>query len=51
MERSADEEAYFVGIAWRSQGYAFAKDVTGFQNLPGALTFFSGYTLDGVAFA
>ena len=51
METQALEDAYFVGIAWRSQGYAFARDVKGFQNLPGALTFFSGYTLDGVEFA
>ncbi len=50
MEKSAAEEAYFVGIAWRSQGYAFTKELRGFQNLPGALTFFSGYTLDGVDF-
>ena len=46
MERQAQEDAYFVGIAWRAQGYAFTKGLRGFQNLPGALTFFSGYTLD-----
>ena len=51
MEKQALEEAYFVGIAWRAQGYAFTRDLKGFQNLPGALTFFSGYTLDGVEFA
>lgn len=51
MERGADEEAYCVGIAWRSQGYAFTRELKGFQNLPGALTFFSGYTLDGAEFA
>ena len=51
MEAQALEEAYFVGIAWRSQGYAFTKDLKGFQNLPGALTFFSGFTLDNAEFA
>lgn len=40
------DEANFVGIAWRAQGYAFTKRLKGFQNLPGALTFFSATTLD-----
>ena len=51
METRVLDEANFVGIAWRSQGYAFAKDLKGFQNLPGALTFFSGYTLEAAEFA
>ena len=37
-----------VGPASLPQGYAFTKAVKGFQNLPGALTFLSGTTLDQV---
>lgn len=51
LEQNALDEAYFVGIAWRAQGYAFTRDLKGFQNLPNALTFFSGYTLDQAEFA
>jgi peptide/nickel transport system substrate-binding protein len=50
VERQVQDEANFVGIAWRAQGYAFSKDLKGFQNLPGALTFFSGLTLDQAEF-
>ena len=46
MERAALEQAPFVGLAWRAQGYAMKKKVEGFHNLPGALTFASGITLE-----
>lgn len=46
LQRTVLDEANFTGVAWRAQGYAFTKDLRGFQNLPGALTFYSGYTLD-----
>jgi ABC-type transport system substrate-binding protein len=46
MERAAIEEAPIVGLAWRSQGYAMQKDVSGFKNLPGALSFYSGLTFE-----
>lgn len=46
LQRAVLDEANFTGIAWRAQGYGFTKDLRGFQNLPGALTFYSGYTLD-----
>jgi hypothetical protein len=36
-------------LAWRSQGYAMAKEVTGFKNLPGALSFISGLTFEDTA--
>jgi len=42
MEALVIEEAPMVGLAWRSQGYAMAERVTGFKNLPGALSFYSG---------
>jgi peptide/nickel transport system substrate-binding protein len=35
-----------VGLAWRSQGYAMQKNVTGFANMPGQLTTYSGITLE-----
>jgi peptide/nickel transport system substrate-binding protein len=49
MESIAIAEAPIVALAWRSQGYAMQKDVTGFRNLPGALTFNSGLTLEQAA--
>jgi peptide/nickel transport system substrate-binding protein len=51
VERISLEDAALVGLAWRSQGYAMQKSVRGFANLPGFLTFYSGYTLEDVAFA
>ncbi|WP_108485149.1 ABC transporter substrate-binding protein [Oceaniglobus ichthyenteri] len=46
MERIAIETAPIVGLAWRSQGYAMKNSVSGFSNLPGQLTFYSGITLE-----
>jgi len=46
MEKVAIEQAPIAGLTWRSQGYAMKKDVTGFKNLPGALTFYSGLTFE-----
>jgi ABC-type transport system substrate-binding protein len=51
MEQEALEQATFVGLAWRSQGYAMARKVEGFHNLPGSLTFASGITLEGTSVA
>ncbi|WP_159992603.1 ABC transporter substrate-binding protein [Roseomonas sp. 18066] len=49
MEQVAITEAPMVGLTWRSQGYAMRKAVTGFRNLPGALTFYSGLTFETAA--
>jgi peptide/nickel transport system substrate-binding protein len=49
LEQVAIEEAPMVGLALRSQGYAMAKGVSGFTNLPGALTFYSGHTFETVS--
>ncbi len=46
MERIAIEQAPIVGLTWRSQGYAMRRQVTGFKNMPGALTFYSGLTFE-----
>ncbi len=50
LQRVAIEQASFVGLAWRSQAYAMRKELRGFRNLPGALTFYSNLTLDGASF-
>jgi peptide/nickel transport system substrate-binding protein len=49
LEKVSIAEVPIVGLAWRSQGYAMQKDVTGFKNLPGALTFYSGVTFEDTA--
>ena len=46
MEEEALTQATLVGLAWRSQGYAMRKEIKGFSNLPGSLTFYSGLTLE-----
>jgi peptide/nickel transport system substrate-binding protein len=40
------EQAPMVGLCFRAQGYAMSKGVSGFHNLPGALTFYSGTTIE-----
>jgi peptide/nickel transport system substrate-binding protein len=50
MQKVALEVVPLAGLCWRSQGYAMARDVTGFSNLPGGLNFYSGYSLENVAF-
>jgi peptide/nickel transport system substrate-binding protein len=49
MEQAALADAPIVGLTWRDQAYAMAKDVSGFTNLPGMLTFMSGTTLENTA--
>ena len=51
LETRALDECPLVGLAWRAQGYAMAKDLQGFHNLPSAMTFFSGLTLEDSYFA
>lgn len=46
MEKLALQDAPYTFLTWREQGYAYKKGVTGFTNLPGFLTFWSGYTLE-----
>jgi peptide/nickel transport system substrate-binding protein len=50
IEDLALEQCPMVGLAWRAQGYGMAKDVQGFTNLPGELTFYSGLTLEDTYF-
>jgi peptide/nickel transport system substrate-binding protein len=50
MQRAALEEVPLVGLAWRSQGYGMRRNITGFTNLPGALSTLSGTHLEDVGF-
>lgn len=49
MQRAALEEVPLVGLAWREQGYARDRRVTGFGILPGALSLSSGAMLEFAA--
>ncbi|WP_138465774.1 ABC transporter substrate-binding protein [Poseidonocella sp. HB161398] len=49
MEAAAIEQSPCVFLCSRAQGYAMASTVTGFSNLPGQLTFYSGVTLEETA--
>lgn len=51
MQRVALAQAPMVGLCWRSQGYAMKRTVHGFHNMPGALTFYSGTTLEDTSIA
>ncbi|GGF82040.1 ABC transporter substrate-binding protein [Azorhizobium oxalatiphilum] len=46
MEQVAIDQVPMVGLALRSQGYAMRKEVGGFKNMPGALSFYSGQTFE-----
>jgi peptide/nickel transport system substrate-binding protein len=46
LQKVALEVVPLASLCWRSQGYAMAKDVTGFTNLPGGLNFYSGNSLE-----
>ncbi len=46
LERIAIETVPIMGLCWREQGYGLAANVDGFANIPGQLTFHSGYTLE-----
>jgi len=46
LERQVQEDCPYVGLAWRAQGYAMARDVQGFRGLPGGLNFYSAINLE-----
>ncbi|WP_372621332.1 ABC transporter substrate-binding protein [Falsiroseomonas sp.] len=48
MQRAALEEVPIVGLAWREQGYALDRRVTGFEIMPGQLSLSSGALLEFV---
>lgn len=43
------DQAPIVTLAWRAQAYGYSTKVAGFSNIPGFLTFDSGYTLAGAS--
>ena len=47
LQKSALELVPLAGLCWRAQGYAMARDVQGFTNLPGGLNFYSGISPRG----
>ncbi len=49
LQRAASEEMPIVGLTWRSQAYGMQRGLSGFRNLPGALTFHSPLTLEDAA--
>jgi len=46
MQQLALADSPYTFLTWREQGYAYSKTVSGFTNLPGFLTFWSGYSLE-----
>jgi peptide/nickel transport system substrate-binding protein len=46
LQGTTIEQAPFISLNWRSQAFAYGKNVAGFKNLPGALTFYSGTVLE-----
>ena len=46
VQKMSLEKCPYVSLAWRSQGYAMKKEVQGFVNIPGPITFYSGTTLE-----
>ena len=46
LQKSICEQAPIVGLCFRAQGYGMSRRVRDFHNLPGALTFYSGSTLE-----
>ena len=49
LEGIAIDEVPLAGLCWRAQGYGMSDKVSGFKNLPGQLTFYSGLTLEETA--
>lgn len=51
VQRISLEKVPYVSLNWRSQGYAMKKEVSGFKNIPGPITFYSGTTIEETALA
>ncbi|MDR3534883.1 MAG: ABC transporter substrate-binding protein, partial [Acetobacteraceae bacterium] len=46
LQRVCLEQVPMIGLCFRAQGYGMAKALTGFRNMPGALSFYSGTTFE-----
>lgn len=51
IQRLMIEQAPIVPMNWRDQAYGVRRNVKGFANIPGFLTFYSGYTLEQTTLA
>ena len=50
VEKLAVEQVPMVSLCWRDQGYAMVRELAGFTDMPGALTFYSAMTLETASF-
>jgi len=48
LQQLALDEAPIIPINWRAQGYAYQSYLSGFTNIPGFLTFFSGMVIENI---
>ena len=48
LQQRALDQAPIIPINWRAQGYGFQNYVSGFTNIPGFLTFFSGMVIENI---
>ena len=48
LQQRALDLAPIIPINWRAQGYGYQNYVSGFKNIPGFLTFFSGMVIENV---
>ncbi|MFC0529537.1 ABC transporter substrate-binding protein [Phytohabitans kaempferiae] len=44
LQQAVLEQAPIVGLVWRDQAYGYTSSIGGFDNLPGFLTYESGYS-------
>ncbi len=51
LMRKVLNDAPYVFLTYREQGYAYKKGVEGFRVLPGFLVFYSGGELEAATFA
>ena len=51
IEQLAVRDVPLAGLCWRDQGYAMSRNLDGFVDMPGALTFYSALTLESAAFS
>lgn len=49
LQQQCLEQVPIVGLCFRAQGYGMVKAVTGFTNMPAALSFYSGTTFEDVS--
>ena len=48
LQQRALDLAPVIPINWRAQGYGYQSYLSGFTNIPGFLTFFSGMVIENI---